>query len=257
MKIVFIIAFLPVLCFAQPKPELGPFKIGKTTYADAVNLFPPSDATKAELHYNTIVLSDLVFQDVNLFFYNDTLLSLSVNPPEAFVNTFKSIYGRGIVYRSTYDVNYKGRIVPLQSKHVYKNKNFVTTLGYNSYQTFYTISDSGKLREIQKEKVAADKARTVKLLENSYQLLEGEYVSSMLSKGDSIRDVLANLAVVRLSEPLDVDKVAKALEMSREDLMRLNPSYDSLKLKKYYSFYIPKQKLDVFIATKEMVKFLK
>lgn len=68
-------------------------------------------------------------------------------------------------------------------------------------------------------------------------------------------DELKNMAIVRLSEPLEQELLCQELGMDRKQLDKWNPDYELFLMdtysSEYYSLRIPKDKLDNFIEKKE------
>jgi membrane-bound lytic murein transglycosylase D len=68
---------------------------------------------------------------------------------------------------------------------------------------------------------------------------------------------LKNMSIVRITEPLYMDLVAQELGADRKMLGRWNPDYESFVYKNYptpyYSFRLPKDKLNTFLAKKDQM----
>lgn len=68
-------------------------------------------------------------------------------------------------------------------------------------------------------------------------------------------DELKNMAIIRLSEPLSMELMCLELAMDKRQIEKWNPDYELFEMDVYssefYSFRIPKDKLDNFIEKKE------
>jgi len=68
---------------------------------------------------------------------------------------------------------------------------------------------------------------------------------------------LANMAIVRITDPLSMEIVSKELTIDKHLLAKWNPDYDLFLMKayptEYYKLRIPKDKVDGFVAKKEML----
>ena len=65
------------------------------------------------------------------------------------------------------------------------------------------------------------------------------------------------MAIVRITEPLNLDLISQDLRIEKRLLEKWNPDYDMFEMDAYqgdyYSLRIPKEKLDNFIDRKEFL----
>lgn len=78
-----------------------------------------------------------------------------------------------------------------------------------------------------------------------------------VKKSPFTEEELKNMSIIRLSEPLSLDLICMELDIEKSLMDKWNPDYELFELDIYsadfYSFRIPKNKLDNFIEKKEML----
>jgi Predicted soluble lytic transglycosylase fused to an ABC-type amino acid-binding protein len=84
---------------------------------------------------------------------------------------------------------------------------------------------------------------------------EAKAAAKKVAKSPFTPEELKNMAIIRLSEPLSMDLLCLELAMDKRQLEKWNPDYELFEMDVYssefYSFRIPKDKLDNFIEKKE------
>lgn len=93
-----------------------------------------------------------------------------------------------------------------------------------------------------------------------YQKAAPSSTPMVRAKPTFTKEELQNMVIVRISEPLHFELLAKEIEVDKEQINRWNSDYELFLYKnyptEYYSLRIPKDKLDVFVQKKESMEKL-